>query len=176
MFNGFVMTQKSFLLQGKCSHGGFWDRTSRNDPVGGINKDKVGSSHGSLHHKAADLAVNATVELLEDIRLAVGDKNFLRYLTILVHFHVKNEMILQPLKEFSVCLFSLGSYRLMGLSQSPALCFVIGTADSMKDDIAAAKKVSFDIIDSKRGTEDEPSAYILVPFNDSGENLGNTGK
>ena len=47
--------------------------------MGGINKDKAGSSHGSLHHKAADLAVNATMELLEDIRVAVGDKNFLRY-------------------------------------------------------------------------------------------------
>ncbi|XP_024914257.1 LOW QUALITY PROTEIN: von Willebrand factor A domain-containing protein 7-like [Cynoglossus semilaevis] len=132
--SGYFSILSSAKPPGKCSHGGFWDRTSRNDPVGGINKDKVESSHGSLHHKAADLAVNATVELLEDIRLAVGDKNFL---------------------------------RLMGLSQSPALCFVIGTADSMKDDIAAAKKVSFDIIDSKRGTEDEPSAYILVPFNDT---------
>lgn len=47
--------------------------------MGGISKDDIGSSHGSLHHKAADLAVNATIELLEDIRLAVGDKNFLRY-------------------------------------------------------------------------------------------------
>lgn len=67
------------LLLGKCSHGGFFDRTSRRDPVGGINKDDVGSSHGLLHHKAADLAVNATMELLQDIRIAVGDKNFLRY-------------------------------------------------------------------------------------------------
>lgn len=47
--------------------------------MGGINKDEVGSSHGSLHHKAADLAVTATMELLEDIRVAVGDKSFLRY-------------------------------------------------------------------------------------------------
>ncbi|XP_010777135.1 von Willebrand factor A domain-containing protein 7-like [Notothenia coriiceps] len=64
---------------GKCSHGGSFDRTSRKDPVGGINKDDLGSSHGSLHPKAADLAVNATMELLEDVRVAVGDKNFLRY-------------------------------------------------------------------------------------------------
>lgn len=47
--------------------------------MGGINKDDIGSSHGSLHHKAADLAVTATMELLEDIRVAVGDKNFVRY-------------------------------------------------------------------------------------------------
>lgn len=70
-----------FILrtQGKCSHGGTLDRTSRKDPVGGINKDDTGSNHGHLHPKAANLAVNATVELLEDIRLAVGDKDFLRY-------------------------------------------------------------------------------------------------
>ncbi|TNN54197.1 von Willebrand factor A domain-containing protein 7 [Liparis tanakae] len=60
------------------------------------------------------------------------------------------------------------SHRLMGLSQSSALCFVIDTTGSMSDDIAEAKRVSFDIIDSKRGTEQEPSVYILVPFNDPG--------
>ncbi|KAK2815937.1 hypothetical protein Q5P01_026404 [Channa striata] len=118
---------------GKCSHGGLLDRTSRRNPVGGINKDHVGSSHGSLHHNAADLAVNATMELLQDIRLAVGDSNFL---------------------------------RLMGLSHSSVLCFVIDTTESMSDDIAEAKRVSFNIIDSRRGTQQEPSAYVLVPFND----------
>ncbi|XP_029997020.1 von Willebrand factor A domain-containing protein 7 isoform X2 [Sphaeramia orbicularis] len=120
---------------GKCSHGGSFDKTSRKDPIGGISKDDTGSSHGSLHHQAADLAVNATVELLEDIRLAVGNKKFL---------------------------------QLMGLSQSTVLCFVIDTTGSMSDDIAEAKRVSFEIIDSKRGTQQEPSAYILVPFNDPG--------
>ncbi|AWP05911.1 putative von Willebrand factor A domain-containing protein 7-like [Scophthalmus maximus] len=126
---------RDVITAGKCSHGGLFDLTSKQEPVGGISKDDVGSSHGSLHHTAADLAVNATMELLEDIRAAVGDKNFL---------------------------------RLMGLSQSSALCFVIDTTGSMSDDIAEAKRVSFDIIDSKRGTQDEPSAYILVPFNDPG--------
>ncbi|XP_061572640.1 von Willebrand factor A domain-containing protein 7-like [Cololabis saira] len=89
-----------------------------------------------LHHKAADLAELAelaTMELLEDIRVAVGDNSFL---------------------------------RLMGVSQSSALCFVIDTTGSMRDDIAEAKRVSFAIIDSKRGTQQKPSAYILVPFND----------
>ncbi|CAK6953310.1 Hypothetical predicted protein [Scomber scombrus] len=120
---------------GKCSHGGTLDQTSRGDPVGGISKDDVSASHGSLHHKAADMAVKATMELLEDIRVAVGNKNFL---------------------------------QLMGLSQSSVLCFVIDTTGSMSDDIAEAKRVSFDIIDRKRGTPQEPSAYILVPFNDPG--------
>ncbi|KAM6939535.1 von Willebrand factor A domain-containing protein 7 [Xenentodon cancila] len=133
--SGYFNIFSSSKPSGKCSHGGYFDKTSKRDPVGGINKDDVGSSHGSLHHKAANLAVNATMELLEDIRVAVGDKNFL---------------------------------RLMGLSQSSVLCFVIDTTGSMSDDIAEAKRVSFDIIDSKRGTQQEPPAYILVPFNDPG--------
>ncbi|KAE8300745.1 von Willebrand factor A domain-containing protein 7 Protein G7c Precursor [Larimichthys crocea] len=133
--SGYFNIFSSAKPAGKCSHGGLFDKTSKQDPVGGISKDDIGSSHGSLHHKAADLAVNATIELLEDIRLAVGDKNFL---------------------------------RLMGLSQSSVLCFVIDTTGSMSDDIAEAKRVSFNIIDSKRGTQQEPSAYILVPFNDPG--------
>ncbi|XP_028444696.1 von Willebrand factor A domain-containing protein 7 [Perca flavescens] len=133
--SGYFNVFSSAKPAGKCSHGGTFDQTSRQEPVGGINKDDVGSSHGSLHHKAADLAVNATMELLEDIRVAVGDKNFL---------------------------------RLIGLSQSSVLCFVIDTTGSMSDDIAEAKRVSFNIIDSKRGTQQEPSAYILVPFNDPG--------
>ncbi|KAM7009756.1 von Willebrand factor A domain-containing protein 7-like [Tautogolabrus adspersus] len=120
---------------GKCSHGGTADQTSRREPVGGISKDSIGSSHGSLHEKAAELAVDASMELLEDIRRAVGDKNFT---------------------------------RLMGLSQSSALCIVIDTTGSMSDDIAEVKRISFDIIDRRRGTQEEPSAYILVPFNDPG--------
>jgi hypothetical protein len=58
--------------------------------------------------------------------------------------------------------------RLMDITQSPVLCFVIDTTGSMSDDITEAKRVSFSIIDSKRGTQQEPSSYILVPFNDPG--------
>uniref|UniRef100_A0A668SVC2 Hemicentin-1-like von Willebrand factor A domain-containing protein n=1 Tax=Oreochromis aureus TaxID=47969 RepID=A0A668SVC2_OREAU len=36
----------------------------------------------------------------------------------------------------------------------------------MGDDIDAAKQVAFNIIDSNAGTLQEPSQYILVPFND----------
>ncbi|XP_061092946.1 von Willebrand factor A domain-containing protein 7-like [Conger conger] len=57
--------------------------------------------------------------------------------------------------------------RLMGITRS-VLCFVIDTTDGMADDIVEAKRVAFSIIDSKKGTEDEPSSYILVPFNDPG--------
>ncbi|XP_072534535.1 von Willebrand factor A domain-containing protein 7-like [Salminus brasiliensis] len=56
--------------------------------------------------------------------------------------------------------------RLMGITRSVVLCFVIDTTGSMADDIAEAKRVAHNIIDEKKGTQDEPSEYILVPFND----------
>ncbi|KAE8287386.1 von Willebrand factor A domain-containing protein 7 Protein G7c Precursor [Larimichthys crocea] len=121
--------------EGKCSHGGTLDQTSGIKPKGGINKDKLTSEHGHLHVKAANLAIAATSELLEDIRGAAGDRPFLQMLGI-----------------------SRGSNK--------ALCFVIDTTGSMSDDIAAVKTVTSSIINSRVGTEDEPSVYILVPFND----------
>ncbi|XP_068572631.1 von Willebrand factor A domain-containing protein 7-like [Cebidichthys violaceus] len=56
--------------------------------------------------------------------------------------------------------------QMMGISKGKALCFVIDTTGSMSDDIAAVRTVTSSIINSKVGTEDEPSVYILVPFND----------
>ncbi|XP_051561363.1 von Willebrand factor A domain-containing protein 7-like isoform X2 [Myxocyprinus asiaticus] len=117
----------------KCSHGTSADRTSRHEPTGGINKDTISSEHGFLHHSAANLAISATMEVLEEIRLAAGNTAFL---------------------------------RLMGLNQTSVLAFVIDTTESMSDDIEEAKRVSFSIIDSRKGTSEEPSEYILVPFND----------
>ncbi|XP_014910268.1 von Willebrand factor A domain-containing protein 7-like [Poecilia latipinna] len=122
---------------GKCSHGGSVDQTSKIEPTGGINKDSFQSSHGHLHTRAANLAVAATSQLLEDIRLAAGDLSFL---------------------------------QLVGISRgsSKALCFVTDTSKSMSDDIEVVKTVTSTIINIEVGTENEPSVYILVPFNDPG--------
>uniref|UniRef100_A0A3Q1J284 VWFA domain-containing protein n=2 Tax=Anabas testudineus TaxID=64144 RepID=A0A3Q1J284_ANATE len=129
----FFVYRSSSKPTGKCSHGGDLDLTSTIEPKGGINKDKVDSSHGYLHWKAANIAIAATSELLEDVRQAAGDKQFL---------------------------------QMMGISKGKALCFVIDTTGSMGDDIDAVKTVTSTIINNKVGTEDEPSVYILVPFND----------
>ncbi|KPP56464.1 hypothetical protein Z043_125912, partial [Scleropages formosus] len=118
----------------KCSHGGIIDLTSHQSPVGGINKDKTSASHGHLHSTAAEVATNATVQLLEDIRVSVGDSSFL---------------------------------RLMGITRSSVLCFVIDTTGGMSDVIKEAKRVASSIIDSTQGTANEPSDYILVAFNSS---------
>uniref|UniRef100_A0A8C1YQ18 von Willebrand factor A domain containing 11 n=1 Tax=Cyprinus carpio TaxID=7962 RepID=A0A8C1YQ18_CYPCA len=119
--------------QGKCSHGGETDLSSSHNPRGGISKDESHSYNANLHKHAVNLASEATMELLEDIRGAIGNNNYL---------------------------------RLMGIARSAVLAFVIDTTGSMADDIAEAKRVAFNIIDSKKGTQDEPSEYILVPFND----------
>lgn len=119
--------------QGKCSHGGETDLSSSKNPRGGISKDESHSYNANLHNNAVNLAAEATMELLEDIRGAIGNNNYL---------------------------------RLMGIARSAVLAFVIDTTGSMADDIAEAKRVAYNIIDSKKGTQDEPSEYILVPFND----------
>ncbi len=59
----------------------------------------------------------------------------------------------------------------MGLTQTSVLAFVFDTTGSLSNYIAEAKRVSFSIIDSRRGTSEEPSEYILVPFNDQGSNI-----
>lgn len=57
----------------------------------------------------------------------------------------------------------------MGFTQTGVLCFVIDTTGSMNDDIAEVRRVTSSIIDSKTGSANQPSEYILVPFNDPGK-------
>uniref|UniRef100_A0A3Q1H4H9 von Willebrand factor A domain containing 11 n=1 Tax=Acanthochromis polyacanthus TaxID=80966 RepID=A0A3Q1H4H9_9TELE len=116
----------------KCSHGGASDLTSTAVPRGGISKDERRSDNVALHNAAVNVATAASLELLQDIRLAAGDNGFL----------------------------------MMGIARSSVVCFVIDTTGSMSDDIDEARAVVYELIDSKKGTQDEPSEYILVPFND----------
>uniref|UniRef100_W5L3X1 von Willebrand factor A domain containing 11 n=1 Tax=Astyanax mexicanus TaxID=7994 RepID=W5L3X1_ASTMX len=115
--------------QGKCNHG--------DDTRGGINKDmsggKVGPDGTDPHLAAYFTATQATKDLLQDIRTAFGNANFL---------------------------------RLLGITRSSVVCFVIDTTGSMRDDIAQVRKLTADIINNNVGTPDEPSLYILVEFND----------
>ena len=78
-------TGMSIKPPGKCSHGGVGDFTSDFNPVGGINKDTKSnrwSPHSYLHTQAADLAVRASIQFLQDIRNAVGDGLFAKFLDI----------------------------------------------------------------------------------------------
>ncbi|XP_053477848.1 von Willebrand factor A domain-containing protein 7 [Ictalurus furcatus] len=131
--SGYMGLFSSNKPKGKCSHGGNDDLSSTQNPRGGISKDERRAHNAALHDTAVALATDATLELLEDIRGAIGNKDYL---------------------------------RMMGIARTAVLCFVIDTTGSMADDIAEAKRVAYQIIDSKKGTQDEPSEYILVPFND----------
>lgn len=59
---------------------------------------------------------------------------------------------------------------MVGISKrsSKALGVVVDTTQSMSDHIAAVKNAANFIINSEVGTENEPSVYIFVPFNDPG--------
>ncbi|XP_014876907.1 von Willebrand factor A domain-containing protein 7 isoform X1 [Poecilia latipinna] len=131
--SGYMGIFSSQKPKGKCSHGGESDLTSTKVPRGGISKDERRSDNKEFHDAAVNAAVAASLQLLEDIRLAVGNHDFL---------------------------------RMMGIARSSVVCFVIDTTGSMSDDIEAARSIMYKIIDSKKGTQDEPSEYILVPFND----------
>ncbi|XP_005945584.1 von Willebrand factor A domain-containing protein 7 isoform X2 [Haplochromis burtoni] len=131
--SGYMGVFSSVKPKGKCSHGGAADHTSKINPRGGISKDERHQDNLAFHNAAVQAATDASLELLQDLRLAVGDSNFL---------------------------------RMMGIARSSVLCFVIDTTGSMSDDIEEARSVVYQIIDAYKGTQDEPSEYILVPFND----------
>ncbi|KAM4750227.1 von Willebrand factor A domain-containing protein 7 [Anableps anableps] len=131
--SGYMGIFSSQKPKGKCSHGGESDLTSTTNPRGGISKDNRRSDNMNFHNAAVDAAIAASLQLLEDIRLAAGNRDFL---------------------------------RMMGIARSSVVCFVIDTTGSMSDDIEEARSVVYEIIDNKKGTQDEPSEYILVPFND----------
>ncbi|XP_027138833.1 von Willebrand factor A domain-containing protein 7 isoform X2 [Larimichthys crocea] len=131
--SGYMGISSANKPKGKCSHGGAGDQTSTTVPRGGISKDERRSDNLAFHNAAVNAATAASLQLLDDIRLAAGNNDFL---------------------------------RMLGIARSSVVCFVIDTTGSMSDDIAEARAVVYEIIDSKKGTQDEPSEYILVPFND----------
>ena len=66
------------MAAGKCSHGGAEDLTSAVEPRGGISMDKRRPGNEGLHEAAVTAATRAGLQLLEDIRGAAGDRDFLR--------------------------------------------------------------------------------------------------
>ncbi|RXN33264.1 von Willebrand factor A domain-containing 7-like protein [Labeo rohita] len=70
---------KKDAFKRKCSHGGTFDfSTGIGRGWDGINKDAIDSSHGLDHHKAADMAVTASVQLLDKIWKNNDDPSFFR--------------------------------------------------------------------------------------------------
>ncbi|XP_059187731.1 von Willebrand factor A domain-containing protein 7 [Centropristis striata] len=70
---------------GKCSHGGIMDSSRYMGAKGGINKDSTSplfSPHHYLHVEAANLATEATLSVLRDLRDTVGHKIFLKLFSV----------------------------------------------------------------------------------------------
>ncbi|XP_029301797.1 von Willebrand factor A domain-containing protein 7 [Cottoperca gobio] len=70
---------------GKCSHGGIMDSSSHMGAKGGINKDSTSplfSPHHYLHVEAANLATEATLSVLRDLRDTVGHQTFIRLFSV----------------------------------------------------------------------------------------------
>ena len=81
--DGTVVDKPSNKL--KCSHGGLFDETARREPKGGINKDsafRLVSPHADLHRVAAELAINHTEHIFNEIRTKIGDVEFVRFLKL----------------------------------------------------------------------------------------------
>jgi hypothetical protein len=78
-----VKPQKS----GKCSHGGYLDKTSIELPAfGGINKDTAFyflSPRADLHLNAAQLAIKHTESFFDNLRASIGNNNYDELLQLL---------------------------------------------------------------------------------------------
>ena len=140
------MREKVEKPTGKCSHGGYLDATSDKHATGGINKDspyeKV-SPHSSQHFQAAKLAAQATMNILNEIRVEVADdKKFGAYLNIFV-------------------------------KTAASVAYVIDTTGSMGEELpeiqATIPQIRLSLEQYKESIgENAVINYILVPFNDPG--------
>lgn len=69
----------------KCSHGGFMDYSTVRNAIGGINKDSadaVISPHNYQHSLAANVAIQATIDFMQQLRSDLNNEQFERFLGI----------------------------------------------------------------------------------------------
>ncbi|CAM4577668.1 unnamed protein product [Leuciscus chuanchicus] len=123
---------------GKCSHGGILDSSRHQGAEGGINKDSTSPLFSPHHFLHKEAAHLATTATLQ---------------------------VLQDLhKEVGPKSF----LRLFSVQQPPALVFVIDTTGSMFEEITAARRRTFSIIQAREKSQRTtlPGTFILVPFHD----------
>ena len=125
---------------GKCSHGGSNDNTVSFDARGGgINKDTLDSDHGHLHRIAANVAYDATKQILNEYQAAIGKESFGHFLGL--------------------------AASLQNVSAN-SLIIVMDDTGSMEPYIQMAKKIAINIVNMYQNLTYPPSNYILSPFND----------
>jgi hypothetical protein len=146
--SGYYSAMHTGIASIKCRHGGNRDKDEDTTPVGGINKDSEStrwSPHSCDHHKAANMAIDSTVEFLESIRVAV----------------LKDEFDVMADEDFAEFLgIPVGS--------ATTLCFVVDTTGSMSSEIAAVRDFTIGITQTASTSTStlKPSDYVLSPFND----------
>ena len=141
-FGGQLITKP----RGKCSHGGFLDPTSDLSARGGINKDalsKKWSPHHYHHTRAARMAEEATVDILQEMRKDVNDDTlFAEFLGISVNV------------------------------VSASIAYVIDTTGSMSEELleiqATIPQIRTNLQEYAETNGITNIRYILVPFNDPG--------
>uniref|UniRef100_A0A8C8VFL1 von Willebrand factor A domain containing 7 n=1 Tax=Pelusios castaneus TaxID=367368 RepID=A0A8C8VFL1_9SAUR len=136
--SGYFGTERE-KLPGKCSHGGPFDGSRLQEPQGGINKDSS-SPIFSPHHQLHGTASALALE---------ASVVFLREL----------RRDLAHDKRFM---------RLLDVSPTTGLSFVLDTTGSMGEEIGAARLQAREIISRRLGSIEEPDYYLLVPFHDPG--------
>lgn len=134
---------------GKCSHGGFLDPSADTFAKGGINKDssvEVWSPRHFLYETAANLAQEATADILREMRLDVDDD-----------------------QRFS-------AYLGLNVPEAISIAYVIDTTESMREELLQIQATIPAIRTNLEQYVESFGAsmsvnYILVPFNDPGTQL-----
>jgi von Willebrand factor A domain-containing protein 7 len=122
--------------QGKCRHGGPFDLSPNILLGGGINKDSFD----------LDFSPNGLYHFVAADAATQATVQFLN--------QIKNDPAVTS-KQLKL-LFGVGG----------TLTISIDTTGSMGDIIDAVKQQAIQIVDSRIGTPNEPSKYVLAPFND----------
>ena len=147
---------------GKCSHGGWRDSTSDRSATGGINKDALDPSwspHHYYHQEAAAIATQASIDMLQNIRLQVNDDTkFAAFLGL--SLEVPSVQSVQPQAD--------------AVEVETSISYVIDTTGSMGEELPEIQRAIPQIrIDLSRYVqslgENVQVRFILVPFNDPGE-------
>ena len=147
---------------GKCSHGGWRDSTSDQSATGGINKDSLDSlwsPHHYYHQKAAAIATQASIDMLQNIRLHVEeDTKFAAFLNLGLEVSAMQSM--QPPADAA--------------EVETSISYVIDTTGSMREELPEIQRaiphirIDLDHYIQSLG-ENIQVRFILVPFNDPGE-------
>lgn len=137
--SGYFAPQDRAKPAGKCRHGGFFDGSPG---FGGINKD-MSSCTGTVAAGVIDAPHN-------DSHPAAAA--------------LAAQATFEVLKDIRSKVTDREYKNLLGIG--PTLAFAIDTTGSMGSAIASVRAASINIVNTRLGTDQEPSKYVLTPFSD----------